>query len=297
MRQEKIASMPVIYITGLSHSGTTLLSMLLGAHSQITNVGEAKVLSTSYRERSIAKYKSSSALVNQCSCGASIIDECASWQKVDQYLQQKSLSLERLDLYSADAAIFRLHNSLFFDALQATLGNHYLVDSSKDLKRLNTLLTETQVPIRTIFIQRKLEGVLYSHIRRNGHLHAYWFRQLVQATLKLQRLRALLSAHEHLSIQYEDLAATPDKTMSEVFQWLGLPDEPTWQTWATQEHHLAAGNRMRFGQNSQITLDERWQDGLSPLQKFACRIGHTVSYDRWASHKLIGAMNRILLKG
>lgn len=60
--------MSIIYITGLSHSGTTLLSMLLGAHSQIVNVGEAKVISTSSRQRQGKKLAVTSIQPAVCSC-------------------------------------------------------------------------------------------------------------------------------------------------------------------------------------------------------------------------------------
>jgi len=59
------------YILAASHSGSTLLSMLLGCHAKIATVGEMKLLPRAMGD--IDRYR--------CSCGE-LIRECGFWQNV-----------------------------------------------------------------------------------------------------------------------------------------------------------------------------------------------------------------------
>ena len=59
------------YILAASHSGSTLLSMLLGSHQQIATVGELKLSTKAIGD--IDRYR--------CSCGQ-FIRRCDFWQKI-----------------------------------------------------------------------------------------------------------------------------------------------------------------------------------------------------------------------
>jgi len=64
---------PLTYVVGSSHSGSTLLALLADEHPQIASVGETAVKPRIRREGRTA---------NQlCSCGATLA-ECVFWQQI-----------------------------------------------------------------------------------------------------------------------------------------------------------------------------------------------------------------------
>ena len=58
-----------LYIICNGHSGSTLLEMILGSHSQVFSIGEIKHFSDYYKSEKI------------CCCG-SIINECEFWSEI-----------------------------------------------------------------------------------------------------------------------------------------------------------------------------------------------------------------------
>jgi len=61
----------LVYVLAASHSGSTLLSMLLGAHPQIATIGEMKMPAGAMGD--LSRYR--------CSCG-SLIQECCFWTQI-----------------------------------------------------------------------------------------------------------------------------------------------------------------------------------------------------------------------
>ncbi len=73
----RVPTKQLIYIAGSGHSGSTLLDMLLGRHSQISSLGEAHFLSMNAGK---------STRPRLCSCGKAI-NECPFWTRVEQELE------------------------------------------------------------------------------------------------------------------------------------------------------------------------------------------------------------------
>lgn len=71
------------YILAASHSGSTLLSMLLGSHPQITTIGEMKLSARAMGD--LDRYR--------CSCGA-LIRQCEFWQKVPEAMQPRGVDFD-----------------------------------------------------------------------------------------------------------------------------------------------------------------------------------------------------------
>ncbi len=74
------------YILAASHSGSTLLSMLLGSHPQISTVGEIKLSSKAMGD--LACYR--------CSCGQ-LIRRCNFWQKVREGMIRRGYEFDIAD--------------------------------------------------------------------------------------------------------------------------------------------------------------------------------------------------------
>lgn len=74
------------YILAASHSGSTLLSMLLGAHEQIATVGEMK----------FSRKAMGDVNCYRCSCGA-FINECGFWQQIKQGMARRGFAFDVAD--------------------------------------------------------------------------------------------------------------------------------------------------------------------------------------------------------
>ena len=93
----------VVYITSHGHSGSTLLDSLIGSHSQVTSVGEAKWLSPSRK------------FDGRCTCNASSIWQCPFWRQVSASIATElSISLREIDLLHPDEHRFQAHNAAFY---------------------------------------------------------------------------------------------------------------------------------------------------------------------------------------
>jgi len=94
----------IIYITSRGHSGSTLLDLLISAHSQVVSVGELKVLPRHNNSR--------------CTCGAENIASCPFWIKVDQQLRSGGYpELRALDVGSKNPQVFADHNRALYEAV------------------------------------------------------------------------------------------------------------------------------------------------------------------------------------
>lgn len=85
------------YILSASHSGSTLLGMLLGAQPGVCSVGELKATSLGDPER------------YRCSCG-SLIKECTFWKKVARAMGSRGVGA--FDIRQAGTNIHDVHNAI-----------------------------------------------------------------------------------------------------------------------------------------------------------------------------------------
>jgi len=125
----------VFYILSHGHSGSTLLDMMLGAHSQIFGAGE---LSNIYQPKD-----------DPCVCGASKAN-CPVWSN-----------------FSKDDSIFKIYRGL-----PRITGKTHIIDSSKDPCWLNTIRKGADVS--AIHLKREPLGV-YNSVRKKYQVGARAF--------------------------------------------------------------------------------------------------------------------------
>jgi len=246
----------IIYITGEGRSGSTLLDLLISSHSQVTSLGEINIL-TPWR-----KISHQSILENRCTCGAKPILDCLFWQGVEQFTGIPLQELE-LDMESKDPVIFKQHNLKIFQAAAAVSGSEFIIDSSKDIRRLEKLVTIKELNIKPIHIVRHPGGVVYSNIKSGKN----WLTVTRQYTHNFMYTRRFLENRDSYTIYYEELASAPEQTLAKLMKWLELPFEDTQLNWKSAPHHNIFGNYMRFSGDSQIKLDNEWEKKLSWIQK------------------------------
>lgn len=240
----------IVYVVGRSHSGSTLLDLLVSSHSEIASVGEAKMF-----QRQPAK---------ACTCGAPSWSACPLWSAVDRSLREASAPpLAEIRIDSGDADTFARHNGAFFAAVSQVTGKQVLLDSSKDLSRLKRLLA-SDVPVEVIHLLRHPCGVTYSNLRKGGDL-ARECRRYVRTHLGAARATV---GRRSIEVHYETLASAPREELERIMGWLGLAFEPAQLAgWKRRERHNFGGNRMRFDASEEIRVDDTWRRGLTAVQK------------------------------
>jgi hypothetical protein len=181
-----------VYILGASHSGSTLLAMLLNAHPDVTTVGET----APGRMGDVDTYR--------CSCGKRI-KECRFWKRITVRMRSRHPGFSLDDFgtrfaYPANHVIDRLvrceHRGALLERLRdATLrlcpcwrasqreimtrchdlaravlaesGGRVLVDSSKLAHRLKFLLRSCELNIKVIHLVRDGRAVALTYMRQD----------------------------------------------------------------------------------------------------------------------------------
>ena len=246
-----MSSWNLIYITSNSHSGSTLLDMLIGSHSQCLTLGEI--------------HKLTQKSEGVCACGAENYRECLFWSDVSRRLAEHGApALSELQLHSKDQAEFQRVNHALFRVLQEKVGCSWFVDSSKKLSRLSQLLRDPEFRVLPLHIVRRPEGVVCSNIAKGrsyreelrAYHHDLWERY------------AFLRRRPHLLVSYESLCSNPEWVLTGIMAAMGLSFEPAQLEWTEHEHHNVNGNkRTRTSRQSAIRLDERWRRALTRRQR------------------------------
>lgn len=251
--------MRVIYIAGASHSGSTLLAMMLNAHPDIIGVGELFKLNMKLKN-------AENGAQSPCSCGAPSLWQCEFWSQVNQRVQsktKKSLKDLNIQVYT-DFNENCAPNSSVFQAILEVSRKKFVVDSSKDMARMSYLLKMLNTKCYPIVIIRDPKGHISSVKNKYGGFWGHIFRY-EHVYEKLSRQLRLLP---HSVVRYEDLVAAPERTLRNVLKPIGLDFDPIQLNWGKHVNHFVGGNRLRRlrPNNSELVLDERWRHTLTRSQ-------------------------------
>jgi len=267
---EGLSGMRVIYIAGASHSGSTLLDLMLNAHPAIFAGGEVLKLNRQFEVKN--KRRETYA---PCACGAPSLWQCPFWTKVDACTRALAgtplVDLDMQDYSEVDAS--RAPNVIAFKAMAEASGKPFVVDSSKLPKRLTYLMGLEDLDVYPAHLIREPKGQIHSVRRKHGGFVKHIFRyELIHA-----QISHMLRAVPHSVVRYEDLVRDPKTALESVLAPLGLDFDPRQLAWAEAEKHEVAGNRMRFDASNALVLDTSWRDGLSAAQKLAIDTGTVLS--------------------
>jgi len=292
-----------VFICAAGHSGSTLLDFLLGAHSGGISVGEITQLPKNISLDSVC---SCGKHLSRCEFWSHIITEFGNSIATDLWKDPYRLSLgfikagnekdpehqTRLRMltrklsYGTEYAHFRWHapvptflrrtiqqgtenkRDLFQFILDKT-GQQFVVDSSKHYLEGISLYQAAPYETKIISLLRDGRAVFNSGISRGLHPKralSAWARHSSRSALILKKQipdRALLT------VRYETLAINPESELRRISEFLNINFCSKMLEFGTSDSHIANGNRMRFGQTSEIKLDERWRNELSaPMLRF-----------------------------
>ena len=244
--------MKVIYLVGMGRSGSTLLDILLDAHSQIRALGGV---------RRLAHY----ARKHPCPCGAPSFWECGFWSQVNEGLQSRlGRDLVTLDVHARDNKTFREHNRTLFEVVSEVSGVPFVTDNSKSVIRLRRLMEAPDIDVIPIHVLRDPRGRAQSLRKRKNQNYIPTFSYSHRSL----RLFFLLRNQPHIVVNYEKLAYDPETQLRKLMERLDLEFEPAQLQWADMPHHnIGSADVFRKTEGSTIRPDDAWKTIIPPYMQ------------------------------
>ena len=316
-------SVKEVFVCSAARSGSTLLDMLLGQHPKIESLGEINFLGKSIARNEqcscgelvrkcpawidvfseIKREKGIDLLAHPY--GMRQWDTRMDNANADFNQQTKLYLLARL-LRRASTRLHYVHalykllplppklekgiqNAFYmYDLIRNLRSVDTVVDSSKDVYKAVSIYLRAPESVRLIFLSRDGRGVMYSRLYSGvrteespSHAIRQWRKYYAQSLSLIERW---VDKRHVKYLRYEDLVASPDQVMEDVFQWLGLESNEFPLTQSNKTLHIAGGNdgtKARFGNG--VKLDERWKHGLSSSElelfdRLAGSLNRTLGY-------------------
>lgn len=272
---------------GCAHCGSTLLTTLLGRHSQIATVGELKITAIP----DVNTYL--------CGCGEPLL-QCDFWKNVYNECHKDGLYLDfnafqthyravgwlaaravgtgvrgpfleilrNLALKtwpSAGTAIRKVttRNRMLIDVICRISDKPAFLDGSKDPIRLLHFVRSGEFDVRAIHLIRDGRAIVASLKKRNPDMTVNLHRWR-QKTLECERAKNMLPDHNILTLRYEDLCTEPALGLARIFNFVGHKDESSECLSArpSDSKHIM-GHHSRLGKHHEIKLTEDWKHILS----------------------------------
>lgn len=281
----------LIYILSPSFSGSTLMTLLLAQHTEISTIGELKATAMGITGEYI------------CSCESNIHD-CEFWKKLTKAANEKNIPFStskfgthftsenkfynavlnaqvrgvlfektRLstiktipNLHSEYQKIIKQNKSII-DISTDLLGGELFLDGSKDSNRLLYLMESGNWSIDVIRMHR--DGRAQSHSRRKKENNPIDFetatKEWAHTIQQMDYVSSKVDKERLITINYEDLCAAPNEILASIWEFLKI--EPIDRDWRivdlkSKTTHIL-GNNMRTQKRINIQLDEKWKSQLS----------------------------------
>jgi hypothetical protein len=285
--------MPVVYLAGSGHTGSTLLALFADAHPRIVSVGE-----TSFK-RKIQRRGSRRQIL--CTCGVSHL-ECPFWQEVfrgvnqagfefgalewsNDFRYKNPLAHRLLSRYSASpgrrilqaaAGLFvpshrtriervRRVNVAFIRTVLRVANADVFFDTSKKAVRLHHLMQTPELDVKVIKLVRDVRGYVSSAKKRGQSVEdaAHSWRHVQETVDSVTRQ---LPPDRLMTLRYEDVCRDPRTWLKRVYAFCAVDAIDPPDVVVSQDHHVL-GNNLRRREKIEIRLDESWRSLLDGAEQ------------------------------
>ncbi|HET7695339.1 MAG TPA: sulfotransferase [Vicinamibacterales bacterium] len=279
---------PFVYILGAGHSGSTLLTLLLGSHPRICTIGEVKAPAIGAPDE------------YPCSCGERIA-ACRFWRELSREVAARGARLDiaggATDIRRAPTAYLRrllrpLHRGPAVEAIRdaalrlspewrgfldrfqtlhaavvtaacTITGKDVFVDSSKTGVQLKYLLANPRLDVKVIRLVRDGRGVSLSYRASEGFTFEAGARAWRRANEEADSVVAALPRERWYDLRYETLCREPEATLAALAAFIGVEPLDLRAYSAGPIQHVLGNNKARL-RADEIRLDERWRRTLTP---------------------------------
>ncbi len=293
------AAPKVLYIAGMTRSGTTLLDTLLNELHGFMGAGEVRTYWRAMREP------------RTCGCGA-LVSECEFWTQVTAWIERhhgalpvdRALYLQRAHIRSLPLHLARLARArgdepspgaeyaqlmeLLYRGIAAVSGADVVVDSSKGPHDAYVLSRFTGVDLFVVHLVRDPRGVAYSWSRRAWHPDKpggeFERMNASEVAIRWSSRNALTEAllarrlgPRYMRARYEDLVSDPQGTIERIAAMCGVrPEGPRISDGEVSlgPNHSVAGNPSRLTKGSvPIRADVAWTERMPRPAALAASLG------------------------
>ena len=173
----------------------------------------------------------------------------------------------------------------FYSAASQTNGTRFVVDGTKDVRRMKWLSNVYSDATKVIFMKRDGRAVAASEMRRDSTCMTTAAGHWARYTTNLLRAMETIHDSRKLDLEYELLCSDPSRALQKVAAFL---DIPAFESTALDKNssHAIHGNQMRWRRDEkEIVFDERWRRELteSDLMEFEAIAGNLNSRLGYAS--------------
>jgi len=279
------------FIMAASHSGSTLLAMLLGSHPQATTIGATA--STPHRKD--PDYR--------CSCG-SRAQACPFWLNVIDQMAHRGFNVSVTDfgtrfeypenrfinrvlhaeyrglvLETVRDTVLRLspgwrrqfraiaeRNVALLETVTKVTNSQILADTSKNPHRLKFLLRIPELEVKVIHLVRDGRGVAHTYVHDNGWSVEKSAVEWRRGILAAEKLLARLDPSRWKQVRYEDICSNPQAELEKLCVFLNLDPLQTNTDFRSAGLHVF-GNKMRLSSERAINLDDKWRTEFTDSQR------------------------------
>ena len=233
--------MTVIYIMASSHSGSTLLSFLLGSHSDVFSLGEFKEFESFFNPN---KKNNRNQYNSPCDCGTKVY-ECPFWSKINE-----NISLE--DKKPNDIRLFH--------EIRKNIKEPIIVDNSK-VPELFNFYPQNYIDYRIIHLIRDGRARAYSE-EKLGRNFKYALRKWAERNTEIYE--NFKDHSNYQIIHYENLVKEPQKTLDKILKLVNKRYEIGQIEYQNKEFHSIGGNQKVRKNRPEIKFDSEYLEKISP---------------------------------
>ncbi len=284
----------LVFIVGTGRSGSTLLTMILGAHPELFAPGEATMVDEWIQQNDL------------CSCGVPVLS-CPIWSRVmDQISRRRRINVAQfssafpIDLSrSFDRSkttqrvahlvsvggvrmlphvLWRRLNNLpcfaeltrrtentlrFYECVREVSGREHVIDASKSVYRLLHVYSLRPEAVRAIYLTRDGRATVNSLMKHTGYSAKTAALRWRNGNVYSRWMVGRIPPAQRIHVRYEELCRDPERTVKRVCGVIGVKYDPAILNFRSAEHHLIAGSPMRFGGKVDIAEDTSWRAQMS----------------------------------
>lgn len=273
----------LVYIMGDGRSGSTILSILLGAQPDIVSVGElhrwpqfeGKPKWNNEKQRDHAFWQAVYE-VYVAQAGVPDFEQLVALQNMfERYARFPAVLAGALP--QADVAAYTAYFTHLLNAIATVSGKRIILDASKHSGRIYGYwrYQTAGTTVKIIHLVRDPRGVMWSHMKRHGEhkykpltvgIGHYMIKNVIGTFVDSITPKQLV-----MRVRYEDVIQYPQRELGRIGDFLGLSMERVIEHVVQNEPIevpvLLDGNQIRQKSSIQVRYDDAWRQNLSAADR------------------------------